>query len=44
MKKTRPDLYFHIDGHLNASGHAFIAHMLLDHDSFTFPAVGDALP
>ena len=30
LKKDRPDLYYHIDGHWNAAGHRFVSAMVLD--------------
>ena len=29
-KRERPDLYFEVDGHWNAEGHAFVAGRVLD--------------
>ncbi len=29
-KSNRPDLYYKVDGHCNASGHKFVANMLIE--------------
>ncbi len=30
-KRERPSMYYKVDGHWNEAGHAFVAHMLMDH-------------